>query len=153
MLRESLKIDARATELWPHVSDLTRMVTWNPMLVSAVPDGAGGSARLGMTYRTVWELSRKHREFRTRVETFEPNHRVVFVHQDDKAPPTVVREHFELNEVGRSTAVIHLVDLSRVRIPWPFQLLIWFINRFGKPSEPTVLDHLRDAVATEPARR
>jgi catechol 2,3-dioxygenase-like lactoylglutathione lyase family enzyme len=48
--------------------------------------------------------------------------------------------------VASGMKVVKTIDLTRAGIPWPFRLLMWFINRFGRNAEGPYLDRSKRLV-------
>ena len=56
------------------------------------------------------------------------------------------QEAYEISSSRVGVEVVQTIDLSGVKIAWPFRALIWFITRFGKSVEQPYLERLKQAV-------
>jgi hypothetical protein len=145
-LRESTIIWADAASVWPFLADPVLQADWNPRVVSIDRERAG-PVRFGERFEMIYRMSGRESQSHVEVTVAEPSERVAFLHRVAwKSAEQIVEESYEISPQGDGVKVVQTIDLTRSGIPWPFRLLIWFINRFGYKSGESYLDRLRRLV-------
>ena len=141
-LKESIFVAVSPRVLWPLVADPVLMSRWNAKIV-AVERAGDGPVRTGETFRMLVRMSGQDREGQVEVidcHTFESialRHRQRWRGRDQ-----VADWRCELFPQGEGVRVVQTVDL--VGLPWPIQVLFWFITRFGWKEGPDSLQRLKE---------
>jgi hypothetical protein len=145
-LRQSTIISADASAVWPFLADPVMQADWNPKVVS-IDRERSGPVRFGERFEMIYRISGRENQSRVEVTVAQPSEHVVFLHRVTwKSAEQVVEESYEISSRGNGVKVVQTIDLTRAGIPWPFRLLIWFINRFGWNTEEPYLDRLKRRV-------
>ena len=144
--RQSAHIAADASAVWPYLADPLLQAEWNPKVVS-IDRERSGPVRFGERFEMIYRMSGRENQSRVEVTVARPSERVAFLHRVAwKSAEQIVEESYEILSRGNGVKVVQTIDLTRAGIPWPFRLLMWFINRFGWNSEPPYLDRLKRLV-------
>jgi hypothetical protein len=145
-LRHSTIISADASAVWPFLADPVMQADWNPKVVS-IGRERSGPVRFGERFEMIYRMSGRDSPSRVEVTVAQPSQRVVFLHRVAwKSAEHIVEESYEISPRGSGVKVVQTIDLTRAGIPWPFRLLMWFINRFGRGTEERYLDRLKRLV-------
>ncbi|NOY43716.1 MAG: hypothetical protein GXP26_18005 [Planctomycetes bacterium] len=145
-LNESIKVSASLDEIWPFVADPIGQATWNGK-VSDVRRESNQPVRLGEWFGVTYRMSGKGRDSEVEVIACDPPREVHFRHHFQwKSRNLQVDERYNLRQQGDQVEVTQRIDLSRAGIPWFFRLLIWLIGRFGKWSEQSSMEKLKEVV-------
>ena len=145
-VRQSTIISADASAVWPFLADPALQADWNPKVVS-IDRERSGPVRLGERFDMIYRMSGRENQSRVEVRVARPCHHVVFLHRvAGKSSEQIVEESYEISSQENGVKVVQTIDLTRAGIPWPFRLLIWFINRFGWNAEAPYLDRLKRLV-------
>lgn len=145
-LHQTILISADASVVWPYLADPLLQADWNPKVVS-IDRERFGPVRFGERFEMIYRMSGRENQSRVEVTVAQPPARVVFLHRVVwKSSEQTVEECYEIVSRGSGVKVVQTIDLARAGIPWPFRLLIWFINRFGWNTEEPYLDRLKRLV-------
>lgn len=145
-VRQSTLISADASAIWPFLADPVMQAEWNPKVVS-IDRKRSGPVRLGERFEMIYRMRGRESQSRVEVTFAQAPQRVVFLYRVAwKSAEQIVEESYEMSPRGSGVNVVQTVDFSRAGIPWPFRLLMWFINRFGWNAEEPYLDRLRRLV-------
>ena len=142
-LKESVRIAAPPSAVWPHVADPLLQSEWNPRLI-AIDRHNEGPVRAGESFRMIFRMSGRDRESRVEVsEAFFPE-RLQLIHRiSDQGRERVVTESYALIPAEGGTRVEQLLDFQRAGIPAPLRILLQLIHRFGRHTETPFLENLR----------
>lgn len=149
-LRESVVIAAAAEDVWPWVADPVLQAGWNPKIVEVNRD-AKGLACLGEKFSVVYRMRGRETKSLVEVTRCQPPLSIAFQHsQDDRH---VVEELYTIEPCAKGSRLLQTIDLSRAAVPWPFRVIMWLINRLGRPQGQPYLDRLRELVEQSAAGR
>jgi len=145
-LRERITISAPPDVLWPFLADPVQMSLWNDKIV-AVDRDSDQPVRTGETFNMIYRMRSKESECVVTVRDVQPGAAVTYEHVAEwRGKPQIVHQTLRLKSTGNQTRVTEEIDLAKAGIPLPFRLLIWVINRFGKPTGEMPLEKLKRLV-------
>lgn len=136
-------IDRPAERVWPYVIRPEAFKRWNAKISSM---DATGEFRLGQPFTTYYQWRGKVIQCASVATAIEPARVLELRHTVPIGvglrPDMEIRERVTLRERGRRTIVSKVVSITNHGIPWFFLPLIWFVTRFGAPTEPSPLKTL-----------
>lgn len=145
-LRESIKVAAELEQVWPFVADPVGQATWNEKIVDVRRETAG-PVRTGELFGMTYRMSGKARDSDVEVISCDPPSEVRYRHHyQGKSRRFYADERYTLRQAGDQVEVTQHIDMSQAGIPWFFRLLIWFIDRTGKPVDQTTMERLKEEV-------
>jgi hypothetical protein len=148
-IRESILIGAKAEEIWPFVAGPLLQKEWNTKIVS-VERHRTGPVTYGERYSMMFQMGSTPLE--TDVEIIECDmyqNLTIEHHSVWKGKEQFVTVNFQLASSDNYVKVTQSIDFSRSRIPLIFRILMWIINRLGKPVGRTNLEELRRIVGKQ----
>ena len=147
-LSDSVLIRATVEDVWAAVDDERLLHEWNPKVVE-VSHPSPGRRRVGYAYQVVFEMSGRRTRMRALVvERHPPNRLVVRLEPAERRglAPTVT-EQYTLESVGDGHVRLEqTIDLSSDGIPRWARVLMWVIQRFGKPVDKPYLARLKELI-------
>jgi uncharacterized protein YndB with AHSA1/START domain len=136
-------IERPAAEVWPHVIRPEAFKRWNTKIDSM---DATGEFRLGQPFTTQYRWRGKAIQCASVATEIEPGRVLELRHTVPVGvglrPDMEIRERVTVRPRGRRTVVSKVVSITNHGIPWFFLPLIWFVTRFGSPTEPDPLKRL-----------
>jgi uncharacterized protein YndB with AHSA1/START domain len=134
---ERTRIDRPAAGVWPYIIRPEYFQRWNTKIVSME---ARGEFRLGQSFVTHYQMSGKQMQCLSVATEVEEGRLLVLRHSHCVGrgvnPDLEVRERITLDERNGGTLVTKEVLIRNHDVPWLLIPLIWFVTRFGRPSEP-----------------
>jgi uncharacterized protein YndB with AHSA1/START domain len=143
-LRERITIKAAPERIWNLLADPAHWTKWNQKFVS-IRRGRNGTVVPGEQFSMVSRLKRRDEPSEIMVREVMPLRRVtvlqLFTHQNLSRH---VEVNLELSASDGGIQVTQTVDHKHAGIPFIFELLIWFVHRFGKPVGEGPLQRLKN---------
>jgi uncharacterized protein YndB with AHSA1/START domain len=142
-LRERITIKAAPERIWTLLADPAHWGLWNPKFISIIRSRSG-SVVPGEQFSMVTRMKRGDTPSEIMVREVMPLRRVK-VHQvfSQKNRTRHVEVNLELSSKNGGIEVTQSLDHRHAGIPLVFQLLLWFIHRFGKPVGAGPLERLK----------
>ncbi len=144
-IRDSVDINAPVDVVWLWVQNPENMGRWNPKVQKVT--AMSPPYRLGYKYGIMYAMNNKVTEYSAEFVEFDPPFRLTI-----RLSTTMMDQSFFVEEKylleSRNNAT-HLsqeivVHDSKVNVFW--NILIWFITRFGKPVGERYLEKLKSLV-------
>ncbi|MFP5211809.1 MAG: SRPBCC domain-containing protein, partial [Acidobacteriota bacterium] len=147
--RPPLRIVERSTinrpseSVWPYVILSEYFRRWNKKIVSMdAPD----EFKVGQSFTTRYRMGSKEIQCLTTVAVVEENRLLEMRHAncmgESIGPDLEVVETITLQEKRGRTHVRKVVTVRNHSLPWLLIPIIWFVSRFGSPTEPNALKAL-----------
>ena len=148
-IRESILIGAKAEEIWPFVADPLLQKEWNTKIVS-VDRHRTGPVTYGERYSMMFQMGSTPLETEVEVIECDMYQNLTLEHRSvSKGKEQVATVNFQLVASENYVKVTQTLDFSGTRIPLIFRVLMWIINRLGKPVGQTNLEELRTLVGSK----
>ena len=147
-LIDSIAVNAPAATVWAFLVNPENLPLWNPK-VKRVSPASFSAPGPGYRYAITYQLHERTRatEFLAEFVRFEPLVKLVIRNTGGVGPRNqIIEEIYDLSERGGGTFLAQTVDIRNSGINVFFRLLIWFIQRWGKPTGKRYLETLRDIV-------
>lgn len=145
-IRESILIGATAKEIWPFVADPLLQKEWNTKIV-AVERHRTGPVTYGERYSMMFQMGSTPVETQVEIIDCDMDQNLTIEHRSVwKRKEQIVTVNFQLVPNDNYVRVTQSIDFSRSRIPLIFRILMWIINKTGKPVGRTNLEELRRLV-------
>ena len=137
---ERRQIDRPAGKIWPFIICPEHFQKWNKKIISLE---AKGEFRLGQLFSTHYQMSGKQIQCTSTATAIQEGRLLELRHShcigQGINPELEVRERITLEEAKGRTVVTKEVIIKHHHAPWILMPIIWFVTRFGKPSEPDAL--------------
>jgi uncharacterized protein YndB with AHSA1/START domain len=147
---EQINIAAAAHDVWPCLADPQWHAEWNPKVVR-VERSDSGPVRRGERFRMAYRLSREGKLHDVEVTEFDPPRRITYLHRiSSKGVQQRATESYEIVPRDGGVEVRMEIDMTLNDVAWGWRALIWFINRFGKPTGDSPLLKLKQLVEPAP---
>jgi hypothetical protein len=147
-LVNSIFINRPAGTVWAFLENPANMLLWNPKVKNVTPSSfssPGQGYRYAITYQ-MHETSRAS-EFLAEFVQFEPFSKLVIRHTGGLSPhDRVIEEIYELSQRNGGTFLTQSIHTENSGINVFLRLLIWLIQRWGKPTGKPYLETLRDII-------
>jgi len=147
-LVNSILIHRPAAAVWAFLENPENMRLWNPN-VKHVSPSVFSRPRQGYHYAIIYQLgdSAKATEFTAEFIHYEPSSRLVIrLSERASASGRVIDETYDLTERDGGTFLQQTIAVGNSGINIFVRLLIWIIQRWGKPTGKPYLATLRDCV-------
>ncbi|MDE3120022.1 MAG: SRPBCC family protein [Nitrospirota bacterium] len=154
-LRDQVDIGCSPEKIWLVLEDPNNLPAWNPNVQRVGPITWGTPAK-GFRYRATYVLRGKANEMDAEIEEFQPPVRLAVRLSGGRMPKgAFAREVYDLTPIPGGTRLVQTIELDRSGIPLVFRALMWFIQRFGKPTGKTFLATFKELVeaAEAPGRQ
>jgi uncharacterized protein YndB with AHSA1/START domain len=151
-LTDSVFITRPRATVWAFLVRPANMLRWNPK-VKRVSPSSFEDPRQGYRYAITYQMHERARasEFLAEFVHFEPPSRLIVRHTGGLSPrDSVIEEIYELSERDGGTDLRQSIRIANSGIPLFLRLLIWLIQRWGKPRGKRYLETLRDIVENAP---
>lgn len=139
-IREVTVIQRTPAEVWPWIAIPERFLQWNTNIVSME---AREKFILQQPFNSHYQLRGKPLQCLSTVTAIEENHVLELKHTNCIGPDVdsniEVSERITLEEKGNHTEVVRTITVRNHHVPLIALPLIWFVSRFGKPTEPSRL--------------
>jgi uncharacterized protein YndB with AHSA1/START domain len=143
---EHVIIAATAQDVWPCLADPQWHAEWNPKVVT-VERSDSGVVRRGERFRMAYRLTRAGKLHDVEVTEFDPPRRITFLHRiSSKGMQQRAAESYEIIPCDGGVEVRMEIDMTLNGVGWGWRALIWFINRFGKPTGESPLLKLKQLI-------
>lgn len=153
-LVNSILINRPAKTVWAFLENPANMTLWNPKVIHVSPSSFSSPQqgyRYAITYR-MHETSRAS-EFTAEFVHFEPFSKLLIRHTEGLSPrDRVIEEIYELSEREAGTFLTQTIHIENSGINVFLRLLIWIIQRWGKPTGKPYLATLRDIIERDSGR-
>ena len=134
---ERTQVERPANKVWSYVIKPESFQKWNKNIVSME---ARGEFRLGQPFMTHYKLVKKETQCLSVVTSMIEGKVLELRHSNcvgtDNNPGMEAVERITLKERDGKTIVIKEVSIKNHGIPWMLVPIIWFVTRFGRPTEP-----------------
>jgi hypothetical protein len=134
---ERTKIGRPAMKVWSYVIKPAYFQKWNKNIVSME---ARDEFRIGQPFTTHYKLGKKQTQCISVVMSIIEGSLLELHHSNcvgtDGSSEMEVCERIVLKEHNGKTTVIKEVSVKNHGIPWILVAIIWFVTRFGRPTEP-----------------
>jgi hypothetical protein len=147
-LVDSIFINRPAGTVWAFLKIPANMPLWNPKVKRISPSSFSGPQQ-GYRYAITYQMHETSRasEFLAEFVHFEPFSKLVIRHTGGLSPhDSVIEEIYELSERDGGTFLTQTINIENSGINIFFRILIWIIQRWGKPTGKQYLATLRDIV-------
>ncbi len=147
-LADQVFIHRPAAAVWAFLEQPGNMPLWNPKVKRGSPSSFAGPQQ-GYRYAITYQMHERARasEFLAEFVRYEPPTRLVIRHTGGLAPrDSVIEEIYELSERDGGTFLRQSIHIQNSGVPFFFRLLIWLIQRWGKPRGKRYLETLRDII-------
>lgn len=140
---EKSVIKRPAAQVWPYIISPEHFKVWNDKVVSM---GAKGHFVPHQIFVSQYKMSGKETQCASTVSDIQENRLLELRHENligqGIRTDMVVTERITLKESRGTTTVMKEVIVQNHGVPLIFQLLIWFVNRFGTRKGPDKLKQL-----------
>jgi len=144
ILTDSVRINAQPERVWQYLEDPERMKLWNPKIKEVVPISWGQRSR-GFRYRITYVMGGRERESSAEIEEYLPCARLVIRHTGASLPLNAyAQEMYELSPTGGGTLLTQTIRVHNLRVNFFLRLLVFFVQRFGKPTGKKYLVQLKE---------
>lgn len=153
-LVDTIFINRPAGTIWAFLENPANMPLWNPKVKRVSPSSFAGPQQ-GYRYAITYQMHERAKasEFLAEFVHFEPSSKLVIRHTGGLSPRnSVIEEMYELSERDGGTSLTQSIDIGNSGIPIFFRLLIWLIQRWGKPTGKRYLETLRDIIEKDTKR-
>lgn len=151
-LVNSIFINRASRAVWAFLENLENMLLWNPKVKHVSPSIFSGPQQ-GYRYAITYQMHENSiaTEFQAEFVHFEPLSKLVIRHTEALSSPDsrVIEEIYELSERNGGTFLTQTILIKNSGINIFFRLLIWIIQRWGKPTGKPYLATLRDIIEKE----
>ncbi|MFM8551683.1 MAG: SRPBCC family protein [Nitrospiraceae bacterium] len=145
-LRDHVDVGRPPETVWRFLEDPNNLPAWNPNVQRVAPVTWGAPAK-GFRYRATYVLRGKANEMEAEIEEFQPPVRLAVCLSGGRMPKNAfAREVYDLTPIPGGTRLVQTIELNNTGIPLVFRLLMWFIQRFGKPTGKTFLATFKELV-------
>jgi hypothetical protein len=146
-LVDSIFINRPPGTVWAFLEDPANMLLWNPK-VKHVSPSSFSRPQQGYRYAITYQMHEKARasEFLAEFVHFEPFSKLIVRHTGGLSPDNnrVIEEIYELSERDGGTFLTQTIHIENSGINIFLRILIWIIQRWGKPRGKPYLETLRD---------
>jgi hypothetical protein len=153
-LANSILINRPAKTVWAFLENPANMMPWNPKVIHVSPSSFS-SPQQGYRYAITYQMHETSRasEFTAEFVHFEPFSKLVIRHTEGLSPrDRVIEEIYELSEREAGTFLTQTIHIENSGINIFLRLLIWIIQRWGKPTGKPYLATLRDIIEKDVER-
>jgi len=147
-LIDNIFINRPAGTVWAFLEKPENMLLWNPKVKRVSPSAFEGPQK-GYRYSITYQMHERAKpsEFLAEFVHFEPLSKLVIRHTGGLSPHNrVIEEIYELAERDGGTFLTQTIRIGNAGINIFFRFLIWFIQRWGKPTGKRYLETLRDII-------
>ena len=147
-LIDSISINTPAAIVWAFLVNPANLPLWNPK-VKRISPASFSAPGPGYRYAITYQMHERARstEFLAEFVRFEPPLNLVIRNTGGLGSRNqIIEEIYELSERGGGTFLVQTVDIRNSGINLFLRLLIWFIQRWGKPTGKRYLETLRDII-------
>ena len=152
-LIDEVFINRPAAPVWAFLEHPANMLLWNPKVKRVSPSSYAGRPQQGYRYAITYQMHERASasEFLAEFVYFEPTSKLVIRHTGGLSPQnSVIEEIYELSERDGGTSLRQSIHITNSGIPFFFRILIWMIQRWGKPTGKRYLETLRDIIEKDP---
>jgi uncharacterized protein YndB with AHSA1/START domain len=140
------KIDRPASAVWKNVITAEKFQKWNDKIKTM---DARGEFRLGEPFMTAYNWRNKITQCMSVVTNIVPE-RILELRQSNFVgvgvdPRMEASEKIILEEKGGGTRVTRVLSIRHHGVPIILAPILWFVSRFGKPTEPDPLKTMCEA--------
>lgn len=150
-LVNSIFIHRSAKPVWAFLEKPENMLLWNPK-VKHVSPSSFSAPQQGYRYAITYQMHDNSRatEFLAEFVHYEPFSKLVIRHTGGVSPRNrVIEEIYELSERDSGTFLTQTINIENSGVNIFFRLIIWIIQRWGKPVGKPYLADLRDIIEQE----
>jgi len=147
-LIDKIFINLPAQAVWAFLENPANMPLWNPK-VKRVSTMSSDAPKLGYRYAITYQMHERAdaAEFLAEFVDFEPFSRLRIRLTGNQAPHNrIIYEIYELSQRDGGTFLTQIINIENSGVNIIFRLLIWIIQRWGKPTGTRYLETLRDIV-------
>jgi len=147
-ITDTIFINAPAATVWAFLEHPANMPLWNPK-VKRVSPAAFTAPGPGYRYAITYQMHERARatEFLAEFVCFAPWSKLVIRHSGGLGPrEQIIEEIYELAEREGGTLLEQTIAIRNSGINIFVRLLIWFLQRCGKPTGKRYLETLRDLI-------
>lgn len=147
-IEDDIFINHPAETVWAFLEKPENMPLWNPKVKRVSPSSFSGPQQ-GFRYAITYQMHERAKatEFLAEFIHFEPFSRLVIRLTGGLSPHNrVIEEIYELSERDGGTFLTQTIRIDDSGINVFFRLLIWIIQRWGRPTGKRYLETLRDIV-------
>jgi uncharacterized protein YndB with AHSA1/START domain len=155
-LANSIFINRPAKTVWAFLENPANMLLWNPKVKHVSPSSFSGPTQQGYRYAITYQMHEASpaTEFLAEFVRFEPCSRLVIRHTGGlSSHDRVIEEIYELSERDSGTFLIQTIHITNSGINIFLRILIWVIQRWGKPTGKPCLETLRDIIESDNAQQ
>ena len=150
-LVNSIFVNRSAATVWAFLENPANMLLWNPK-VKRVSPSSFSVPQQGYRYTIMYQMHENARasEFQAEFVHFEPVSKLIIRHTGSFSPhDRVIEEIYELSERDGGTFLKQTIQIENSGINVFLRLLIWIIQRWGKPTGKPYLGTLRDIIEAD----
>jgi hypothetical protein len=154
-LVDNIFIRRPAATVWAFLKNPANMPLWNSKVKRVSPSSFNGP-RQGYRYAITYQMHERSRasEYLAEFVHFEPPSKLVIRQVGGLLPRNgVIDERYELMEREGGAFLTQSIHIDHSGINIFFRLLIWLIQRLGKPKGKRYLETLRDIVERDTKKR
>lgn len=149
-LVNKILIRRSAATVWVFLQNPENMLLWNPNVTHVSPS-VFSNPQQGYRYTITYQLNKNAiaPELQAEFVHFEPFSKLVIRHTEGLSSPhnnRVIEEIYELSERDGGTFLTQTIRIENSGINIFLRLLIWIIQKTGKPTGKPYLDTLRDII-------
>jgi uncharacterized protein YndB with AHSA1/START domain len=147
-LVNSIFINRPAKTVWAFLEDPANMLLWNPKVKNVTPSSFSNPQQ-GYRYAITYQMHENARasQFLAEFVQFEPYSKLVIRLTGGLSPhDRVIEEIYELSQHNGGTFLTQSIHIANSGINIFLRLLIWIIQRWGKPTGKPYLETLRDII-------
>jgi uncharacterized protein YndB with AHSA1/START domain len=152
-LHEEVVTRATPERVWELIADPENHGRWNPHVVGTERISCGEPA-FGARYRVTYELSGRRSEFDAVVVEFSPPKRWAArleerTQGDGRNFGRYMTETYTVVPHGNRVHVAHDVEIVLAGVPLWLRALVWFIQKLGRPTEPTIMQRFGELAESD----
>jgi uncharacterized protein YndB with AHSA1/START domain len=154
VLRERIRMNATASQVWTILRDPTRMSSWNPHCVRS--EAGEDTVHVGLRFQAAMRFGGgPERHLDCEVIACEPERILTLRFAGEAFPDTgeYVDETYVLQPVEGGTQVLHTVDFSHSGLPWFLKVLLKVVDVVGHKRGPSPLEGLKELAEDRSAER
>jgi uncharacterized protein YndB with AHSA1/START domain len=148
-LIHSIFVDRPPRTVWAFLENPANMLLWNPKVKRVSPSTFSAGPELGYRYAITYQMHERARaqEFLAEFIRFEPFSKLVIRHTGGLSPHNrIIEESYELAERSGGSFLTQSIHIENSGINIFLRILIWIIQRWGKPTGKPYLGTLRDII-------
>ena len=148
-LVNSVFINSSPDTVWAFLENPENMLLWNPK-VKHVSPSCFSSPKQGYRYAITYQMSGNAiaSELEAEFVHFEPLSKLTIRHTGGLSSPPgrIIEENYELAERNGGTFLTQTICIRNSGINIFLRLLIWIIQKWGKPTGKPYLEVFRDII-------